>query len=115
MLFRSNTSRTAGTSTQLDGVRLRVRASERGITLIELLVVVTIIALFAALVGPRLFKQTGRAKLTAAKAQITADCGIDFYAGPTEIVIVAARGAPPRMTSPSGRASPCSAWPPGAA
>ena len=65
-----NTSRTAGTSTQLDGVRLRVRASERGITLIELLVVVTIIALFAALVGPRLFKQTGRAKLTAAKAQI---------------------------------------------
>ena len=29
--------------------------SQRGITLIEMLVVVTIIALFAALVGPKLF------------------------------------------------------------
>lgn len=42
----------------------------RGITLIELLVVVTIIALFAALVGPRLFRQVGRSRGTAAKAQI---------------------------------------------
>ena len=41
-----------------------------GITLIEMLVVVTIIALFAALVGPRLFSNVGKAKRTAAKAQI---------------------------------------------
>ena len=44
--------------------------SQRGVTLIELLVVVTIIALFAALVGPRLFKQVDKSRATAAKAQI---------------------------------------------
>ena len=35
-----------------------------------LLVVVTIIALFAALVGPRLFQQVDRSRVTAARAQI---------------------------------------------
>jgi general secretion pathway protein G len=44
--------------------------TERGVTLIELLVVVTIIALFAALVGPRLFRQVDRSRITAARAQI---------------------------------------------
>jgi general secretion pathway protein G len=48
----------------------RTGCRQRGVTLIELLVVVTIIALFAALVGPRLFKQVGRSRGTAAKAQI---------------------------------------------
>jgi general secretion pathway protein G len=43
---------------------------EVGVTLIELLVVVTIIALFAALVGPRLFRQVSRSRTTAARAQI---------------------------------------------
>jgi len=43
---------------------------QAGVTLIELLVVVTIIAMFAALVGPRLFRQVGRSRATAAKAQI---------------------------------------------
>jgi len=38
------------------------------------------------IVGP------GNRYVAAAKAQIAADCGIDFYAGPTEIVIVATRG-----------------------
>ena len=46
------------------------RASERGITLIEMLVVVTIIALFAALVAPRMMGQADKAKRTAARAQI---------------------------------------------
>ena len=41
-----------------------------GVTLIELLVVVTIIALFAALVGPRLFRQVSRSRVTATRAQI---------------------------------------------
>jgi general secretion pathway protein G len=45
---------------------------QSGVTLIELLVVVTIIALFAALVGPRLFKHVGKSRTTAAKAQINA-------------------------------------------
>lgn len=41
-----------------------------GVTLIEMLVVVTIIALFAALVGPSLFKQSDKARITAARVQI---------------------------------------------
>ncbi|MCH7977526.1 MAG: type II secretion system major pseudopilin GspG [Acidobacteria bacterium] len=49
----------------------RGRSREAGVTLIELLVVVTIIALFASLVGPRLFRQVGRARATAARAQIS--------------------------------------------
>lgn len=38
------------------------------------------------IVGP------GNRYVSAAKALVASDCGIDFYAGPTEIVIVAARG-----------------------
>jgi histidinol dehydrogenase len=38
------------------------------------------------IVGP------GNRFVAAAKALVASDCGIDFYAGPTEIVIVAARG-----------------------
>ena len=48
----------------------RRRSSQAGVTLIEMLVVVTIIALFAALVAPRMFKQADKAKQTQAKAQI---------------------------------------------
>ena len=44
--------------------------SRAGITLIEMLVVVTIIALFAALVVPSMFKKTDQARITAARAQI---------------------------------------------
>jgi histidinol dehydrogenase len=40
------------------------------------------------IVGP------GNRYVAAAKAAVAADCGIDFYAGPTEIVIVAAKGQP---------------------
>jgi len=38
------------------------------------------------IVGP------GNRYVAAAKALVAADCGIDFYAGPTEIIVVAARG-----------------------
>ena len=38
------------------------------------------------IVGP------GNRWVSAAKAYVAADCGIDFFAGPTEIVIVAGRG-----------------------
>ena len=38
------------------------------------------------IVGP------GNRYVAAAKARIASDCGIDFYAGPTEIVIVATKG-----------------------
>ncbi len=49
----------------------RRRLSRRaGVTLIEMLVVVTIIALFASIVGPRLFKTADGARVTSARANI---------------------------------------------
>ena len=48
----------------------RRRRSQAGVTLIEMMVVVTIIALFVALVAPKLFKQADKAKVTAARAQM---------------------------------------------
>lgn len=44
---------------------------ERGITLIELLVVMVIIAMFATIVGQRLFRNVEKARQTTAKAQIS--------------------------------------------
>ena len=46
------------------------KRGEGGVTLIEMLVVVTIIGLFVALVGPRLWSNVDKAKITAARAQI---------------------------------------------
>src|SRR3954453_7816172 len=46
------------------------RRARAGVTLIEMLVVVTIIGLFVALVGPKLFKNVGTAKLTVSRNQI---------------------------------------------
>jgi len=48
----------------------RRRRTQAGVTLIEMLVVVTIIALFAALVAPRMFRQADAARVTQARAQI---------------------------------------------
>lgn len=45
-------------------------SKQRGVTLIEMMVVVTIIALFAALVVPRILHQADRAKVTKAHADI---------------------------------------------
>src|SRR5664279_3286872 len=50
----------------------RRRKAQRGITLIEMLVVVTIIALFAALVGPKMLQKADQARHTAARAQVNA-------------------------------------------
>jgi general secretion pathway protein G len=47
-----------------------LRRSQAGVTLIEMMVVVTIIALFVALVAPKLFRQADKAKVTAARAQM---------------------------------------------
>jgi general secretion pathway protein G len=46
------------------------RTGQAGVTLIEMLVVVTIIALFAALVLPRMMGSADKARRTAARAQI---------------------------------------------
>ncbi len=50
----------------------RAGRGRRGITLIEMLVVLTIIALFAALVAPKLLSKSDTARVTAARAQINA-------------------------------------------
>jgi general secretion pathway protein G len=46
------------------------RRGQRGVTLIEMMVVVTIIALFSALVLPKMFKRADMARVTAARAQM---------------------------------------------
>jgi len=46
------------------------KRNDRGITLIELLVVMVIIAMFATLVGARLFRSVDKARVTQAKTQI---------------------------------------------
>src|SRR3954447_17582090 len=46
------------------------RRADAGVTLIEMLVVVTIIALFAMLVAPNMFKNVDKANSVAARAQI---------------------------------------------
>ena len=51
-------------------MNIRRRDRRAGVTLIEMLVVVTIIALFAAYVGMRLWPQADKARITATKAQI---------------------------------------------
>jgi general secretion pathway protein G len=50
--------------------RRRRSRAQAGVTLIEMLVVVVIIGLFVALVGPALWKNADRAKVTAARSQI---------------------------------------------
>lgn len=52
--------------------RDRARSGEHGYSLLEVLIVLTIIALVATLVGPRLMAQLDRSKVTAARVQIRA-------------------------------------------
>ena len=56
------------------------RRRDRGITLIELLVVMVIIALFATLVGQRVFGKLDKARQTAAREQIaTFESTLDLF------------------------------------
>lgn len=48
----------------------RHRLNRKGFTLIELLVVMVILAMLAAIVGPKLFGKVGKGKQSAAKTQI---------------------------------------------
>jgi len=47
----------------------RTRIARRAFTLLEIIVVVTIIAMLAALVGPRVLKYLGTSKINIAKAE----------------------------------------------
>lgn len=50
---------------------MQKKSARAGVTLIEMLVVVTIIALFAAIVAPRLLQRGDQARVVAAKQQIS--------------------------------------------
>jgi general secretion pathway protein G len=56
--------------TIIEKTRKSEHENNAGITLIELLVVMVIIAMFATLVGGRLFKSVDKAKVTQARSQI---------------------------------------------
>lgn len=49
---------------------MKRKRRQAGVTLIEMMVVVTIIALFSALVLPKMFKRADLARVTAARAQM---------------------------------------------
>lgn len=57
------------TSSRLRSARRRP-SSKAGYSLLEILIVLAIIALIAALVGPRLFAQFDKSKVTAARVQV---------------------------------------------
>ena len=55
-------------------------SNNRGFTLIEIMVVVVILALLAALVGPRIMGQSDKAKIADAKVQIrNLESALKFY------------------------------------
>ena len=53
-----------------DRTRCRTTARRRGFTLLEIIVVVTIIALLATLVAPRLLQNIGKSKVSVAQAEV---------------------------------------------
>lgn len=77
------------------------RRRERGYSLLEVLIVLTIIALIAALVGPRLMAQLDRSKVTAARVQVRAISSaietmrLDLGRYPTNAEGLALLNAPP--------------------
>ena len=76
---------------------------QAGVTLIEMLVVVTIIALFAMLVGPRLLKKTDTARVTAARAQISYFMtALGAYKLDTGLFPATEQGLQALRTAPSG-------------
>jgi general secretion pathway protein G len=84
-------------------MRRRRRANRAGVTLIEMLVVVTIIALFAGLVGLRMWKQADKARVTAARAQInTLMAALNTYKMDTGQFPTTEQGLQVLRTAPAG-------------
>jgi len=83
-------------------MRRRTRR-QAGVTLIEMLVVVTIIALFAMLVAPRMLRKTDTARITAARAQINAFMtALGAYKLDTGLFPATEQGLQALRTAPSG-------------
>jgi len=81
----------------------RRRAAQAGVTLIEMLVVVTIIALFAGLVGLRMWKQADKAKITAARTQIGIFMGaLNMYKMDTGVFPTTEQGLQSLRVAPAG-------------
>jgi general secretion pathway protein G len=79
------------------------RRGQAGVTLIEMLVVVTIIALFAALVAPKMLNKADKAKATAAKAQINAfNTALGMYKLDTGIFPTTEQGLNALRAKPNG-------------
>ena len=78
-------------------------AAQAGVTLIEMLVVVTIIALFAGLVGLRMWKQADKAKITAARTQIGILMGaLNMYKMDTGVFPTTEQGLQALRAAPAG-------------
>jgi general secretion pathway protein G len=76
---------------------------QAGVTLIEMLVVVTIIALFAAVVGPRMLRRADTARVTAARTQINAFMtALGAYKLDTGLFPTTEQGLQALRTVPSG-------------
>jgi len=81
------------------------RSRQAGVTLIEMLVVVTIIALFAALVAPRLLRKGDTARVTATHAQINSFMtALGAYKLDTGMFPTTEQGLQALRTRPSGLA-----------
>lgn len=86
------------------------RAGERGYSLLEVLIVLSIIALIATFVGPRLMTQLDRSKVKAARVQIQAlvaaieTMRLDIGRYPTDAEGLALLTAEPSSTAEAGNA-----------
>ena len=76
---------------------------QAGVTLIEMMVVVTIIALFAALVLPKMMHQADRAKVTRARADINGfSTALGAYKLDTGVFPTTEQGLQALRTKPDG-------------